>query len=131
MLISAGTIAVQNRYIQYRKLADQPIQETLMLKSLSIAAAIIGLTASLTACNSPGERAVGGALIGGGGGALVGGALGGGRGALIGAGIGAAGGAIVGASTAPQPAYGYAPPRRPRGCPYGAYEDEYGNVYCR
>ena len=107
-----------------------------MLKSLSIAAAIIGLTATLTACNSPGERAVGGALIGGGGGALVGGALGGGRGALIGAGIGAAGGAIVGASTAPQPYYGapqrvYAEPRRPRGCPYGAYEDEYGNVYCR
>ena len=109
-----------------------------MLKSLSIAAAIIGLTASLTACNSPGERAVGGALIGGGGGALVGGALGGGRGALIGAGIGAAGGAIVGASTAP--AYGYpqrvyAEPapvyRRPRGCPYGVYEDEYGQVYCR
>jgi osmotically inducible lipoprotein OsmB len=122
--------------MQYRKMADYPRQETLMLKSLSIAAAIIGLTASLTACNSPGERAVGGALIGGGGGALVGGALGGGRGALIGAGIGAAGGAIVGASTAPRPYYGYpervyAEPRRPRGCPYGAYEDEYGNVYCR
>ncbi len=111
-----------------------------MLKSLSIAAAIIGIAAGLTACNSPGERAVGGALIGGGSGALIGGALGGRRGALLGAGVGAAGGAVIGASSTPQPAYGYPQPvyaepapvyRRPRGCPYGAYEDEYGNVYCR
>jgi osmotically inducible lipoprotein OsmB len=77
---------------------------------------------SLSACNSPGERAVGGALIGGGTGALIGGLAGGGRGALIGGGIGAAGGAIIGASTAqPQPAP----------CPYGTYRDAYGNIYCR
>jgi osmotically inducible lipoprotein OsmB len=104
---------------------------------LTTSAAIIAVGLSLTACNSPGERAVGGALIGGGSGALIGGAIGGRRGALAGAGIGAAGGAIVGASTTPQPVYGaepvYAEPQyrqRPR-CPYGAYQDEYGNVYCR
>jgi osmotically inducible lipoprotein OsmB len=107
-----------------------------MRKTLTMITLTLGLAAGLSACNTPGERAVGGALIGGGSGALIGGALGGGRGALVGAGIGAAGGAIVGASTAPQPYYGdrvyvERAPRRPRGCPYGAYEDEYGNVYCR
>jgi osmotically inducible lipoprotein OsmB len=100
--------------------------------------AVLGLASALTACNSPGERAVGGALIGGGGGALIGGALGGRRGALLGGGIGAISGAVVGGSTAPQPYYGGEPvyvERAPRyrrsGCPYGAYQDEYGNVYCR
>ncbi len=39
-----------------------------------------------------------GALLGGGGGAIIGGALGGGTGALIGAGAGAVGGAIIGAT---------------------------------
>jgi osmotically inducible lipoprotein OsmB len=106
---------------------------------LIVCAAVLGMGVGLTACNSPGERAVGGALIGGGSGALIGGAFGGRRGALVGAGIGAVGGAVVGASTAPQPYYGdpvYAEPepvyrrRQPR-CPYGAEQDEYGNVYCR
>jgi osmotically inducible lipoprotein OsmB len=92
-------------------------------------AAAASLALALSACNSPGERAVGGALIGGGGGALVGGALGGRRGALVGAGVGAAGGAIAGAATTPQPQPVYAQPQ-PR-CPYGAYQDEYGNIYCR
>jgi osmotically inducible lipoprotein OsmB len=110
-----------------------------MLKTIAIASTLIIVAGGLTACNSPGERAVGGAVIGGGSGALIGGALGGRRGALAGAGIGAAGGAIVGAATTPQPVYAqpapvYAEPepvyRRPR-CPYGVYEDEYGNVYCR
>lgn len=104
-----------------------------MRKFVITAVAIAGLASGLTACNTPGERAVGGALIGGGGGALVGGALGGGRGALIGAGIGAASGAVVGAATTPrggyyEPAYSY---QRRGGCPYGAYEDQYGDVYCR
>jgi len=43
-------------------------------------------------------RAGTGALLGGGGGAILGGALGGGTGALIGAGAGAVGGAIIGAA---------------------------------
>jgi osmotically inducible lipoprotein OsmB len=105
-------------------------------QTFAIPAAIVAVGLSLTACNSPGERAVGGALIGGGSGALIGGAFGGRRGALAGAGIGAAGGAIIGATTAPQPVYAapayeepvYRP--RPR-CPYGVYQDEYGNLYCR
>ncbi len=107
----------------------------------SIAAlAILAVGLPLAACNSPGERAVGGALIGGGGGALVGGALGGRRGALVGAGLGAAGGAVVGASTTPQPVYAEPGPvyqpapvyRQPQpSCPYGVYQDEDGNIYCR
>jgi len=106
----------------------------MMLKSLTTSLAVLGLAASLSACNTPGERAVGGALIGGGGGALIGGALGGGRGALIGAGVGAASGAIVGAASTPQRDYYEPAPRysaRRSGCPYGTYEDEYGDVYCR
>ena len=56
---------------------------------------------------SPGQRAVGGGLIGGGTGAAVGGLAGGGKGALIGGGLGAAGGAAVGAATTPRsPGYG-------------------------
>jgi hypothetical protein len=109
-----------------------------MLKSIAIAGTLLIAAGGLTACNSPGERAVGGAVIGGGSGALIGGALGGRRGALLGAGIGVASGAVIGATTAPQPVYARPAPiyepepvyRRPR-CPYGVYEDEYGNVYCR
>lgn len=85
-----------------------------------VGAAFAGLLAlSVGACNTPGDRAAGGAGLG----ALAGAALGAaatGRasGALAGAAIGGASGAIVGASTAPQ-------------CPYGAYRDPYGNIYCR
>jgi len=68
-----------------------------------ISATLAGaLALSVAACNTPGERALGGAAIGG----------------LAGAAVGAAGGAIVGAATAPQ-------------CPYGTYRDVYGNIYCR
>lgn len=74
---------------------------------------------SLSACYSPGDRAAGGAVIGGASGAAIGAAASGGRvgGTLAGAAIGAAGGALVGAATAP--------------CPNGTYRDYYGNVYCR
>ena len=67
------------------------------MKKIMTAIAAGALTLSMAACNTPGERAVGGAAIGG------------------------AGGAIVGASTAP----------RGPACPYGTYQDVYGNVYCR
>lgn len=85
-----------------------------------ISAALAGsLALSVAACNTPGERAVGGAAVGGLAGAAIGGAATGrASGALAGAAVGAAGGAIVGAATAPQ-------------CPYGTYRDVYGNVYCR
>jgi osmotically inducible lipoprotein OsmB len=75
-----------------------------LMKKLISAVAAGALTLSVAACYTPGERAVGGAAIGG----------------LAGAAIGAAGGAIVGAATTPG-----------NPCPYGTYRDVYGNVYCR
>jgi len=92
------------------------------MKKIMTAIAAGALTLSMAACNTPGERAVGGAAIGGIAGAAIGGATTGTAGdALAGAAIGGAGGAIVGASTAP----------RGPACPYGTYQDVYGNVYCR
>ena len=74
---------------------------------------------------SPGQRAVGGGLIGGAGGAAVGGLAGGGKGALIGGGAGALGGAAVGAATTPQPTY------RSNSASYGAgdYNPGYRSSY--
>ncbi len=68
----------------------------------------------LSACTNPydpGQRAVGGGLIGAGTGAAVGAIAGGGRGAAIGALAGGAIGAVGGAATTPQPPppYGYQP----------------------
>ena len=85
-----------------------------------IAAALAGSMAlSLGACNTPGDRALGGGALGAGLGAAVGGlATGRASGALAGAAIGGASGAIAGAATAPR-------------CPYGTYRDAYGDVYCR
>ncbi|CAM5769402.1 hypothetical protein LMIY3S_02825 [Labrys miyagiensis] len=88
----------------------------------------------LAACQTddPGDRAVGGAVIGGVGGAAVGAAVSNrhpGRGALIGGAIGAAGGAAVGAATTPsqEPAYdGYDGGRQ---CARVGY-DSYGNRIC-
>jgi hypothetical protein len=78
-------------------------------KALTLAA--LGLALGLGACTDPydpGQRAVGGGLIGAAGGAALGGALGGGSGAAIGALSGAAVGAGTGYITTPQrPAYGY------------------------
>lgn len=72
---------------------------------------VMGLGVGLMGCSdpySPGQRAVGGGLLGGAGGAAVGGLAGGGTGALIGGGVGAAGGAVAGAATTPaRPSYGY------------------------
>lgn len=93
-----------------------------MKKLLSIA--IVAVTAgALGGCYSPGERAAGGALIGGAAGAAIGGlATGRVGGAVVGGVIGAAGGAIVGAATAPEPV---CPPY----APYLRY-DAYGNPFC-
>lgn len=77
----------------------------------TLAAATLGAALCLGACSnpySPGQRAVGGGVLGGAGGAAVGGLLGGGKGALIGGLGGAALGAGTGAATTPQrPTYGY------------------------
>lgn len=83
----------------------------------------LGVLMTLSGCTnpySPGQRAVGGGLIGAGAGAAIGGAAGGGRGAVTGAVIGGAVGAAAGAATTPPPpAYAtppaYAPPAAPAG----------------
>lgn len=72
-----------------------------------------GLAATLAGCTNPydpGQRALGGAAIGAGGGAIVGGILGGGQGAVAGALLGGAAGAVTGAVTTPRP-----PPPPPAG----------------
>lgn len=72
---------------------------------LKIAAPIVALSLTLAACSttSQSDRALGGAAIGAGAGALIGAATGGGTGAVVtGAAVGAAGGAIVGAATTPK-----------------------------
>jgi hypothetical protein len=91
------------------------------MRKLIIACTAAVLTLSTAACYTPGERAVGGAAIGGLAGAAIGGAATGrAGGALAGAAIGAAGGAMVGAATSPAAR-----------CPYGTVRDVYGNIYCR
>ena len=91
------------------------------IRTIVIAASLAAALAGCTNPYDPGQRALGGAAIGAGGGALIGGALGGGRGALTGALIGGAAGAVTGVATTPQPpAYrdgGYYQERR------GPYED--------
>jgi hypothetical protein len=90
------------------------------MKKIITAVAAGAMALSVAACNTPGERAAGGAVIGGLAGAAVGGAATGrAGGALAGAAIGAAGGAIVGASTA-----------RPA-CPGGYYLASDGYCYPR
>ncbi len=94
-----------------------------MKKFLAVTAMVLTL-GSLAACNTPGERAAGGALIGGAAGAVIGGlATGRVGGAVVGGVIGAAGGAIVGSATAPPEAVcpGYAP--------YLRY-NSYGEPFC-
>jgi osmotically inducible lipoprotein OsmB len=94
------------------------IRERYMRKLLVLAL----VAASLAACQTPGERAVGGGLIGGATGAAIGGlATGRASGALVGGAIGAVGGAAIGAATAPS-----AP-----ACPYGTYQGYDGQIYCR
>jgi hypothetical protein len=86
----------------------------------------IGLALSLTACTdpySPGQRAVGGGLLGAGAGAAIGGIAGGGSGAVVGGLAGGALGAVGGAATTPErPAPRYQqpnyPPPPPRYNPY-------------
>ncbi len=81
--------------------------------------ACVLLAGGLAACNTPGERAVGGGLIGAGTGAIIGGVASGTTGgALAGAAIGGVGGAVIGAATTPDRRYSR------RSC--RAYDD-YGN----
>jgi len=68
----------------------------------------VGLVLGLSGCSNPydpGQRALGGGLIGAGAGAAIGAAAGGGTGAAIGAATGGALGAITGAATTPPRRY--------------------------
>ena len=67
----------------------------MMMKVLAISAVAL----SLAACTTTERRATGGALIGGGTGAIIGGIAGGGTGAAVGGAIGAGTGALIGAGT--------------------------------
>lgn len=78
-----------------------------MLRTLTMITTVAGLSLGLAACDpySPGQRAVGGGLLGAGAGAAIGGIAGGGHGAGIGALAGGALGAVGGAATTPNRGY--------------------------
>ena len=98
----------------------------LAFRKFAIVGVVAASTLTLAACNTPGERAAGGALIGAGTGALIGAAATGRTsGALAGAAIGGVGGAVIGANTRPA-RYGY---RRAGGCAEYSY-DRWGNPVC-
>lgn len=90
------------------------------MKKIVLLMASITAAASLTGCYSPGERAAGGAVMGGLTGATIGALASGGRagGTLAGAAVGAAAGSVIGATTA-----------RPRACAQWDY-DFYGQPVC-
>ncbi|MBB3770215.1 hypothetical protein FHS55_000801 [Angulomicrobium tetraedrale] len=72
-----------------------------MTKSIAVKVAAIGIVAlAVAGCTTTEKRTAGGALIGGGAGAIIGGIAGGGTGAAIGGAIGAGTGAVIGAATA-------------------------------
>ena len=80
-----------------------------MQHAIRLGAAML-VALSVGACTDPydpGQRALGGGVIGAGAGAAIGGIAGGGRGAATGALIGGAAGALGGAVTTPQRPYGY------------------------
>jgi hypothetical protein len=66
-----------------------------------IGAGLLMATAALADPYNPGERALGGGLLGAGTGAVIGAIAGGGRGAGIGAAVGGGLGAVAGAATTP------------------------------
>ncbi len=79
------------------------------LKKPLIVAVMLASALPLAGCYTPGERAAGGAIIGGLGGAGIGALASGGLAGptIAGAALGAAGGAIIGAATAPRPRYAH------------------------
>ena len=94
------------------------------MKKFIFTALILASAAALGGCNTPQDRATGGALIGGAAGAAIGGAASHNAGGAIAGGIlGAATGAIIGGSTAQ-------PQREPPRCARMGY-DYYGNPVCQ
>src|SRR5260221_14117506 len=81
-----------------------------LVRPAVLALTLVGGLSSCTNPYDPGQRAIGGGLLGAGAGAALGAAAGGGRGAATGALIGGALGAVGGAATTPRPygpGYGY------------------------
>ena len=74
-----------------------------LIKTGMAAALMLGALTGCTDTTDPGQRAVGGALIGAGSGAAIGAIAGGPAGAAIGAGAGAIAGAATGYATTPPP----------------------------
>lgn len=93
-----------------------------MTRFIFPAALALGMAVSLGGCSDPydpGQRAVGGGVIGAGAGAAIGGLAGGGSGALAGGLLGGAVGALGGAATAPErPRYYQQPSYPPPPPPY-------------
>src|SRR5260370_25280793 len=124
--MSTGTIFASGTFSHRAFLKEK------MMKRLIAPGFVAALVLGLAGCANPydpGQRAVGGGLLGAGAGAAIGGAVGGGHGAALGAAIGGATGAVTGAATTPPPppppgaygqGYGYPPP------PTGAYGQGYG-----
>ena len=80
-----------------------------MKRPIEVCVTCFALILSLSACTNPydpGQRFVGGGLLGAASGAAIGGAAGGGPGAAMGAAIGAAADAFGGVATTPPP-YGF------------------------
>jgi hypothetical protein len=77
------------------------LEREIMFKVIAICA----IALSAAACTTTERRTAGGALIGGGTGAVIGGIAGGGTGAAIGGAIGAGTGAVIGAATSPGDCY--------------------------
>jgi hypothetical protein len=94
--------------------SEHPLRKTVILASA------LAVALPLAGCYTPGERAAGGGIIGGLGGAAIGAAASGGLAGptIAGAAIGAASGALIGAATAP-----------PRRCARWA-RDYYGGRVC-
>jgi hypothetical protein len=111
--MSTGTIFQFNSLLR-RALRKEVIMYRLLAPGIVAAALVLGL-AGCTNPYDPGQRAVGGGLLGAGAGAAIGGAVGGGGGAALGAAVGGATGAVTGAATTPP-----SPP------PPGAYGQGYG-----
>ncbi|HUO54749.1 MAG TPA: glycine zipper domain-containing protein [Rhodoblastus sp.] len=95
------------------------------MKKIVMATVALAACLGLSGCNTPQDRAVGGALIGGATGATIGGlASGRAGGAVAGGLLGAAAGGIIGANTAPQSS----PPPRRRCAEFEV--DAYGGRHC-
>jgi hypothetical protein len=92
------------------ELSMRPTSGVQMDRLLKTGVVGVLMACALTGCSDtydPGQRAVGGALIGAGSGAAIGAIAGGPAGAAIGAGVGAVAGAATGYATTPPP-----PPRQ-------------------